>query len=377
MCLILVRRAWSLVFVCALECSCGVGNSSPKSPQLSIPIASLPSGMVSITYNQTVASEGGTAPFTWTVSSGSLPHNVTLANNSTDSVVLTGTPDTVGEATFTLQVKDSQGKSACQPYSITIAVTGSATLQATNEQTPTGIVEIRGLSAGPFNPVPWQQNHLNWVPDVRAPLLAPLPGGWQNIYSPWPLEETNGWLLFFGGWGGSDTPNDRVYDVLTPDFLSLGNRALVIDHGQFQHVNNVNVRQLPDGSLHMICTVLKDGNSLDKPAYFSSPDGTTWNGVPEPYSAQLSDVVSISNDPNYVAGISMAATFCCGITTSGRFTTVLEFMAPSGSPDRQWFQISGPLTGTITVYAEDGVTPLAKDTISVNGGTSYQLVLGN
>jgi hypothetical protein len=153
----------------------------------------------------------------------------------------------------------------------TIAATGSATLQATNEQTPTGIVEIRGLSAGPFNPVPWQQNHLNWVPDVRAPLLAPLSGGWQNIYSPWPLEETNGWLLFFGGWDGSDTPNDRVYDVLTPDFLSFGNRALVIDHGQFQHVNNVNVRQLPDGSLPMICTVLKDGNSLGQAGILLEP----------------------------------------------------------------------------------------------------------
>jgi hypothetical protein len=113
------------------------------------------------------------------------------------------------------------------------------------------------------------------------------------------LEQTNGWLLSYGGCDGSDTPNDRVYNVSTADFLSFGNRALVIDHGQFQNVNNVNVRQLSDGALHMICTVLKDGNSLDKPAYFSSPDGTTWNGMPEPYAAQWSDSVSISNDPNY------------------------------------------------------------------------------
>jgi hypothetical protein len=45
--------------------------------------------------------------------------------------------------------------------------------------------------------------------------------------------------------------------------------------------------------------VLPDPQGLDKPAYFSSPDGVTWNGSVEPYSAQLSDLVSIPNDFNY------------------------------------------------------------------------------
>jgi hypothetical protein len=124
---------------------------------------------------------------------------------------------------------------------------------------------------------------------------------YQNIYSPWPLEQNSGWLLFYGGWDGTDTPNDRVYKTTTADFLGFGGGQLVIDHGAFTHVNNMNVHQLADGSLHMICTTLVDANSnsLDKPTYFSSPDGVTWNGTPEPYEAQLSDVVSIPNDPTY------------------------------------------------------------------------------
>jgi hypothetical protein len=131
-------------------------------------------------------------------------------------------------------------------------------------------------------------------------MLAPRPGPNQNIYAPWPLEQNNGWLLFYGGWDGTATPNDRVYNVPTPDFLAFGNRALVIDHGSFQHVNNENVVELPDGSMHMICTVLTDPLGLDKPAYFSSPDGKTWNGSPEPYAAQLSDSVpDISDNSAY------------------------------------------------------------------------------
>ncbi len=50
----------------------------------------------------------------------------------------------------------------------------------------------------------------------------------------------------------------------------------------------------------MICTIALTQTSNGKPAYFSSPDGITWNGTPEPYSAQLGDVVSIHNDPNYL-----------------------------------------------------------------------------
>ncbi len=52
--------------------------------------------------------------------------------------------------------------------------------------------------------------------------------------------------------------------------------------------------------MHMICTLALTQTSNGKPAYFSSPDGITWNGTPEPYSAQLGDVVSIHNDPNYL-----------------------------------------------------------------------------
>jgi hypothetical protein len=174
---------------------------------------------------------------------------------------------------------------------------GSAQLEEVPGQSPANVVEIQAVSAGPFNPSYWQSNTLNWVPDVRDPLFASQPGPNQNIYSPWALEQANGWRMFYGGWDGSDTPNDRVYSVTTPDFISFGNRILVIDHGAFQHVNNMNVHQLPDGSFHMICGVFPDALGLDKIAYFSSSDGITWNGATEPYSAQLSDMISIRNDP--------------------------------------------------------------------------------
>jgi hypothetical protein len=192
---------------------------------------------------------------------------------------ISGTPDTAQSATFAIQVEDAKGQTAVQSYTLNINSTGLAQLQSIAGQVPAGTVEIQGVSAGPFNPLSWQEDTLNWVPDVRMPMLSALAGAFQNIYSPWPLEQASGWLLFYGGWDGSSTSNDRVYQVPSPDFLSFGDRILVIDHGAFLHVNNENVVQLPDGSMHMICTTTVDLSSNDKPTYFSSPDGSIWNGL--------------------------------------------------------------------------------------------------
>jgi len=60
-----------------------------------------------------VIESGGVAPYTWSVSTGSLPEGLTLqlaSDTSTPSIV--GTPITTGCSTFSLQVTDSAGVSA-------------------------------------------------------------------------------------------------------------------------------------------------------------------------------------------------------------------------------------------------------------------------
>lgn len=201
---------------------------------------------------------------------------------------------------------DATGGSASHSSTLSVtltAVTNTVELQAASGQVAAGTIEIQGLAAGDFTPPYWQSNTLNFVPDVREPMFAPrTTSPYQNVYAPWALEQPVGWRMFYGGWDGSPSPNDRVYSVTTNDFLTFDNRMLVIDHGAFEHINNVNVQQLPDGSLHMVCT----GGAVDQvnnwPTYFSSPDGVTWNGSPEPYEAQLSDIVDIQGYPNYQYG---------------------------------------------------------------------------
>src|SRR5207244_3376109 len=84
----------------------------------SITTASLPGGTVGAVYSTTLNSSGGTAPFSWSVSAGSLPAGLSLtAGNG----VINGTPSAAGVSGFTINVTDNAGATASKMFSITIA----------------------------------------------------------------------------------------------------------------------------------------------------------------------------------------------------------------------------------------------------------------
>ncbi len=83
-----------------------------------IDISSPPQGFVGSSYSYQLAVIGGTAPHVWSLSSGSLPPGLVL-NPGTG--LISGTPTSIGTATFTAQVTDSVSRAAQRQYSITIA----------------------------------------------------------------------------------------------------------------------------------------------------------------------------------------------------------------------------------------------------------------
>lgn len=117
---------------CILISGCGGGSSQP--PSLTISTASLPNGTLEIPYSQTIQASGGVAPFTWRVSAGALPQNLTLSSSETNTVTISGTPETaIQAAAFTIGVSDSANQSVTQPYTISIVLEpDTLTLSATS-----------------------------------------------------------------------------------------------------------------------------------------------------------------------------------------------------------------------------------------------------
>ena len=104
-------------------------NSQNATMGLSIMIATPPSittttlsaGVQNLSYSTTLVANGGTTPYTWSITSGTLPSGLGL-NSSTG--VISGTPTVLGTSSFTVQVTDANSQSATQGLSITIAPAG-------------------------------------------------------------------------------------------------------------------------------------------------------------------------------------------------------------------------------------------------------------
>ena len=64
-------------------------------PQLSIATATLPAGSVGSNYSATLNATGGVGPYTWTLTSGSLPSGLALSSTG----MISGTPATGTGAT--------------------------------------------------------------------------------------------------------------------------------------------------------------------------------------------------------------------------------------------------------------------------------------
>jgi hypothetical protein len=100
------------------------------SAQVVITTTALPAGNTSNIYTATLVATGGTAPYTWQLTGGSLPTGLTLSNSGIISgkatTVTPGTPPV--PATFTIQATDSALNTATQTYSITVLAPGSHSL---------------------------------------------------------------------------------------------------------------------------------------------------------------------------------------------------------------------------------------------------------
>src|SRR5690348_10305562 len=93
---------------------------------------------------------------------------------------------------------------------------GTITVTDVGEAAP-GTIEIRGVGADEFNPEIWRDRTLHFVPDARSPILSPREGKFRNIYAPSIVEAKDGWRIFYGGWDGVPTGNDRIYTATTRD----------------------------------------------------------------------------------------------------------------------------------------------------------------
>ncbi|MFO7916343.1 MAG: putative Ig domain-containing protein, partial [Candidatus Krumholzibacteriales bacterium] len=107
---------------------------TPSVEELSITTSSLASGSTCSPYSVQLEAEGGTAPYTWELASGStLPAGYEL---TTDGVIKGMTSD-IAENSFTVTCSDNEGESVTADYSLTVDVPANPSIGIFYDETAT------------------------------------------------------------------------------------------------------------------------------------------------------------------------------------------------------------------------------------------------
>jgi hypothetical protein len=103
----------------------------------------LPNGELGVPYAQAITAQSGVAPFTFSVSAGSLPNGLTLAPDGN----LTGTPSATGTFEFTVSVADEGDVPGSRAYSMSVACAVIAITPGTLPDAQTGVAYTQTLTA--------------------------------------------------------------------------------------------------------------------------------------------------------------------------------------------------------------------------------------
>ena len=286
---------------------------------LSITTTTLPNAIEGAAYAATLVATGGTAPYSWTVSDGSLPYGLTLS----PSGAITGTPAGPGSATFTAQAIDATSPTPlAASATLSIAVfppsTSTTTVLSSNWS---GYVELNG----PFTSVTGTFS----VPS----LFAGTPRGDQM--SEWVgIDGGNGDnSLIQAGFNESPDPNNPDDFIIQPWWEILPAAETYITSVQIQPGDQVTVSidQISGTNWGITLTDDTNGESFTTDRTYSGPASTAeW----------ILEALTVSGKVATLAPYSPVVTFSV-LGFSGSTTKLQEVvMVQSGT------QVSTPSTLT-------------------------------
>jgi hypothetical protein len=212
-------KKWTFTAYPDTACTAAYGVESAQVSIYKIELDdTLADGTVDVAYTGAVTATGGTGPYTYAVTSGTLPAGLSLSSGG----AVTGTPTTAATSAFTVTATDTNGSTGSRAYSVTVATvtcplgaaaTYNITINAGSFLSPVGL-----------GTVSWDTQIISVSKDPDACIWNSAYNAFEFAYSEYPGERHSAVALYLdisGFWG--------VYSGLYSGCVELGKMSGITD----------------------------------------------------------------------------------------------------------------------------------------------------
>ncbi|MBO2008536.1 FG-GAP-like repeat-containing protein [Hymenobacter negativus] len=303
-----------------------------QAPTITVTPATLPNGTQGTAYSQTLTAAGGTAPYAFAFTAGTLPSGLTLASNGT----LAGTPTANGSFNFTVTATDASA--APGPFSGSIAYTLTIAAPAVTAVIWTGSIDSNWYTTGNWTPtqVPTATTDAT-IPTApsgdRFPAITNSAANARNLTlnSGASLTQTGGTLALAAG-----LTNNGTFQP-TGGTVSLGGTTL----SNIQGSGNTRFWNLTVGA-NGAQSATSASTSVQR--LLTLNGNFTTNGNPFKLESNASGTAMVVNNGNNVVNGTV---------------TVQRYIATDLNPNQGYRHISAPIgNATVGSLATSGFTPV-------------------
>ena len=346
-------------------------------PVIAVTPATLPNGRQNVAYSRTITATGGTAPYTYAVTSGALPAGLTLSSGG----ALTGTPTVNGSFSFTVRATDAQGYSGSRTYTLVVAVPAIALAPTTLPSGRQNVAYSRTITASGGT-----------APYTYAVTAGALPAG-LTLSAGGTLAGTptvNGsFAITITATDSQGYAGSRAYTLViavpaiavTPTSLTSGrqnvaySRTLAASGGTAPYDWAVTAGALPAGLTLSSAGVLS-GTPTENGSFTFTATATDSQGYPGSRSYTLVIAVpTIAVTPTSLTSGRQNVVYSQTLSASGGAAPYGWAVTVGALPAGLTLSGAGVLSGTPTVNGTFTFTATATDSQGYSGSRAYSLVI--
>jgi Putative Ig domain len=338
-------------------------------PTLAITVSAFPNGTQGTSYSKSLLATGGTTPYTWSISAGSLPAGLSLASSTG---VISGTPTTSGTFNFTATITDSSSPAQTASTSISLVIAPPALL-ITTTSLPSGTQGTsysKSLAAtGGTAPYNWSITSGSLPAGLSLATSTGLVSGTPTANGSFPIT-----VAAKDASNPAQTTSATISFVIAPPPISITttslpsgtqgttySKSLIATGGTAPFVWSITSGALPAGLSLNANTGLISGTPTASGSFPISVMVKDSSAVQQTATANISFTVAAAAPPLTIT----SSTLSSGIANQA-YTATLT--ATGGATPYSWSITSGSLPTGLTIATSTGVisgTPTAAATVTV------------